>query len=299
MSDPVTNVEIEDVLSSIRRLVSEDARPSQDDNVDATPEKLVLTPAFRVPEVQEEEVALEEDAPDPVETLETGQSQDDIVAIADAIVADQGVQDAYQANAEAPEYFEYSSETEEASTSDEPQQDVGEQETSSVDPAPDDSSDDDENTWPVDDSSENSEPTSSADRVSLLQDAMTDQEETWSSDAASDSSSTGDTYVEDVMDLDAWEDVDDFDAAANTVPFVSRAVLNGDAEASVQDATIEEDPEVFLSDEAVLDEEALRDLVSELVREELQGALGERITRNVRKLVRREIHRALASMELE
>jgi cell pole-organizing protein PopZ len=52
-------------------------------------------------------------------------------------------------------------------------------------------------------------------------------------------------------------------------------------------------------DHGVLDEEALRDLVSELVRDELQGALGERITRNVRKLVRREIHRALASMELE
>ena len=49
----------------------------------------------------------------------------------------------------------------------------------------------------------------------------------------------------------------------------------------------------------VLDEDALRELVSDIVREELQGALGERITRNVRKLVRREIHRALAAQELE
>ena len=32
---------------------------------------------------------------------------------------------------------------------------------------------------------------------------------------------------------------------------------------------------------------------------ECPAALGERITRNVRKLVRREIHRALASQELE
>ena len=53
------------------------------------------------------------------------------------------------------------------------------------------------------------------------------------------------------------------------------------------------------SDEDVLDEDALRDLVSDIVRQELQGALGERITRNVRKLVRREIHRALAAQELE
>jgi hypothetical protein len=35
------------------------------------------------------------------------------------------------------------------------------------------------------------------------------------------------------------------------------------------------------------------------VREELQGALGERITRNVRKLVRREIRLVLAVDELD
>ena len=51
--------------------------------------------------------------------------------------------------------------------------------------------------------------------------------------------------------------------------------------------------------EAVLDEEMLRDLVGEIVRQELQGPLGERITRNVRKLVRREINRALASRQID
>lgn len=50
--------------------------------------------------------------------------------------------------------------------------------------------------------------------------------------------------------------------------------------------------------DTVIDEEALRDLVAELVREELQGPLGERITRNVRKLVRAEIARALAAQRL-
>jgi len=49
----------------------------------------------------------------------------------------------------------------------------------------------------------------------------------------------------------------------------------------------------------MLDEEALRDLVAELIRQELQGRLGERITQNVRKLVRREIQRALVSREFE
>ncbi|MBY6066871.1 hypothetical protein KUW17_08970 [Leisingera aquaemixtae] len=52
------------------------------------------------------------------------------------------------------------------------------------------------------------------------------------------------------------------------------------------------------SGEGYLDEDALRDLVAGIVREELQGPLGERITRNVRKLVRREIHRALAAHDL-
>jgi cell pole-organizing protein PopZ len=42
----------------------------------------------------------------------------------------------------------------------------------------------------------------------------------------------------------------------------------------------------------------LREMVADIVRQELQGTLGERITRNVRKLVRREIHRALAAHDL-
>ncbi|MBF9058177.1 hypothetical protein HKCCSP123_03190 [Rhodobacterales bacterium HKCCSP123] len=53
------------------------------------------------------------------------------------------------------------------------------------------------------------------------------------------------------------------------------------------------------ADEGVLDEETLREIVAEVVREELQGALGQRITRNVRKMVRREIRIALAAEDLE
>lgn len=48
-----------------------------------------------------------------------------------------------------------------------------------------------------------------------------------------------------------------------------------------------------------LDEDALRAIVSDIIRQELKGVLGERITRNVRKLVRREIHRVLVSQDLE
>jgi hypothetical protein len=49
---------------------------------------------------------------------------------------------------------------------------------------------------------------------------------------------------------------------------------------------------------AGLDEKTLRALVVATVHEELSGEFGERITRNVRKLVRREINRVLASREL-
>ncbi|MBA4325739.1 MAG: hypothetical protein C0426_12070, partial [Rhodobacter sp.] len=50
---------------------------------------------------------------------------------------------------------------------------------------------------------------------------------------------------------------------------------------------------------AVLDEAALQDIVRQMIREELQGDLGERITRNVRKLVRAEINRALMARDLD
>jgi hypothetical protein len=50
---------------------------------------------------------------------------------------------------------------------------------------------------------------------------------------------------------------------------------------------------------AVLDEAGLQEIVRQMIREELQGALGERITRNVRKLVRAEINRALMARDLD
>lgn len=50
---------------------------------------------------------------------------------------------------------------------------------------------------------------------------------------------------------------------------------------------------------AVLDEAALQDIVRQMIRDELQGDLGERITRNVRKLVRAEINRALMARDLD
>ena len=47
----------------------------------------------------------------------------------------------------------------------------------------------------------------------------------------------------------------------------------------------------------ILDEESLRDLINAIVREELQGELGERIGRNLRKLIRQEIAQFLDERE--
>jgi hypothetical protein len=66
-------------------------------------------------------------------------------------------------------------------------------------------------------------------------------------------------------------------------------------EADLDDAGLD----LLATEDSILDEDALREMVAEIVRQELQGSLGERITRNVRKLVRREIHRALAAQELD
>jgi len=53
------------------------------------------------------------------------------------------------------------------------------------------------------------------------------------------------------------------------------------------------------NDDIFVDEDMLRQIVADIVREELQGKLGERITRNVRRMVRREIERALELKKFE
>ncbi len=70
-------------------------------------------------------------------------------------------------------------------------------------------------------------------------------------------------------------------------------MLDRGGAATPDDADDPDDTGGFLS------EDLLRVIVSDMIREELQGSLGERITRNVRKLVRSEISRALASRDFE
>ena len=52
-------------------------------------------------------------------------------------------------------------------------------------------------------------------------------------------------------------------------------------------------------EDSIFSEQVLRELVRDLIREQLQGDLGERITRNIRKLVRAEIAQAMSVHSLE
>ena len=84
--------------------------------------------------------------------------------------------------------------------------------------------------------------------------------------------------------------------SATRPPWPAEEAEEGQLSLGSADAVRADAPPLDLSQ---LDEQALRALVTEIVRQELQGALGERITRNVRKLVRREIQRVMTTQDVD
>ncbi|HCQ64683.1 MAG TPA: hypothetical protein DIU07_05675, partial [Rhodobacteraceae bacterium] len=95
-----------------------------------------------------------------------------------------------------------------------------------------------------------------------------------------------------------WEDAG-MAAAGVAMTATGLHALDTADETAASDAETEPLHEADLEDEAVIDEAMLRELVAQLVRDELQGTVGERITHNVRKLIRREIARALTLQDFE
>ncbi len=140
------------------------------------------------------------------------------------------------------------------------------------------------------------------DRIAELEAAVASSDEEYEPDGSEVEASAP------AMDLSAFED-DTFELSPeHAVAPEPEAEAVAEPEDTAQET--EEEPaeatseasegNVFEDDlSEVFDEEMLRDLVSEFVRKELQGELGERITRNVRKLVRREINRALAARDFD
>ncbi|MGH1369408.1 MAG: hypothetical protein ACRBCL_12415 [Maritimibacter sp.] len=104
---------------------------------------------------------------------------------------------------------------------------------------------------------------------------------------------------DEVLEAEPYEDEDDeLDAqgARLQTPEGTPEDALGDSFAAVsdEDGLSEDDDE-----ELLLDEDTLREIVSRIVREELQGPMGERITQNLRRLVRREVKRALTMRGVE
>ncbi|WP_089268581.1 hypothetical protein [Puniceibacterium sediminis] len=91
--------------------------------------------------------------------------------------------------------------------------------------------------------------------------------------------------------------VSDENTTARAMPHrAAQDVLTSDILAN---ANLEAPENVFADLNGGIDELMLRDLVADVVRQELQGVLGDRITRNVQKLVQREIQRTLVGSNPE
>lgn len=122
----------------------------------------------------------------------------------------------------------------------------------------------------------------------------------WGGEAAElDDSLASDARFDDPMPDAAMDpaDLDDTPDAPADSPADAAAEMAMDHDPAEAAAALDDLSALGMTD-SVLDEDMLRDLVADIVRQELQGSLGERITRNVRKLVRREIQRALTARDL-
>ena len=279
MSEPMSSVEIEDVLSSIRRLVSEDLRPLHRPHPNpaafrplaaeraAAPgaDRLILTPALRVVRVPES----------PTKT---------VIAALEVAVKERGDPWESETGDEAP---------------------AAAPNTSGLGWADD--------VWDEAVARAIRDRQQAAPAALILESIRTALPD----DLAVESAVVAVLpATEPAWDQDSDRETDFAPQLEPEMPQPADPVWVDRAEAEVL-AALADDPwrdtaEVFTSrrsvpaaamaeadDEITFDEEVLRDLVRDLIREELQGALGERITRNVRKLVRAEIARAISAQAYE
>ncbi|WP_147124283.1 hypothetical protein [Shimia ponticola] len=376
MSDPVTNVEIEDVLSSIRRLVSEDTRAANPDHAPSAapvrpPEALVLTQEHRVVEAPAPAAQVSETARSIVKSSTRLELERAIAELEAAV----GLEDAATTTEEHSEHDETSYEDDldwdapigravdgtpsdaEFQAADDVEadaeqagEDAGEPETSDAEAVEDaeevwaDADDNPRIDEPADETIVEEEDASDAQTAEVEADSETYALDTETSTDGSEDLSAEEFFADAATDgglapEDALEDdepeqqvsvevssVGDASGAAEpsdiprsdpiVTPFLRQRrepdpVESTEYVAFVEDTSddhggVAHDPfdDEYLEDsvndpfaEQVIDEAMLRDLVADIVRQELQGELGERITRNVRKLVRREINRALAGQD--
>jgi len=346
MSEPVSSAEIEDVLSSIRRLVSENSGAIRRGNdPEETPDKLVLTPAFRV---DEEDMGADQ-APEP-EVADgsadhhpadvTDDSHEDDAEGGDAAnpdaALDADIDDSIaRMAAGAPPSQDATVIQDEVFALEIAQVEAGENGQSELEHRIA------ELEAVIARSAAEFEPDGSEEEI-LPEDVVfrhrgdsagpTGDREEGTAEASEDPDA--ETASETAPEPDDAEACSEPEIAPEPEPDVPPEVApeNADAGAATHEPDNEAAPEWVApesdipgqdwedladeafggeasvdaaedgaagADEAILDEDALRELVARMVREELQGSVGERITHNVRRMVRREIARALSLQSFE
>ena len=318
MPDSMSKTEIEDVLSSIRRLVTEDHGPSQRPNAPPA-DKLVLTPALRIQPLPSD-VRRPFGASEPLR-LVAAQAPDPAVppshqAAAALEAALQGHRDDWEPDGtEAVTSTGWSVEwdaagADEASPPGQEPRGVAAAEALQTPsplavgaeaPAGQGAAEDD--IW---------DDFLAEHRLAPI--LAAEQAEPWQPARQKGAEASGDQAgpVETASDLRS-EPSAGLDTNATAEPALEAALSDMDEDAEDDDSAWPASAPLDLPDARLddglsgpgqeedapsLDEGLLRDLIRDVLREELQGELGERITRNVRKLVRAELARALAARDL-
>jgi len=338
MSETGRKMNVEDVLSSIRRLVSEEARTASDaettdknaSNTDAQllqqsnaaeQDKLVLTPSLRISETNSPAPAASEieqriaDIESLVMSEAVDHSQSDIAQNVD-------VQDIEDVSIDTPketaDFAEMVDEVTETVTEDATAEMMSALHLSMKDfaraepPLTANLSGAPSLETPLDDDQNDTAEGTANDAIEVAEFSDIETSETLD-DVSFPSDSPFEADLESVppqpdfmqMVPDADDDVE-IETDAAQAP-VRDTIINREPPLSAPEpepaaaasSALFEEPMDYTDDDTFLDEETLREMVSEMVRSELQGELGDRITRNVRKLVRREIHRAMASRDFE
>lgn len=304
MSEPMSSVEIEDVLSSIRRLVSEDLRPGAKKPEVATAaapssDKLILTPALRI--------AHDDDAANPEPPAEPAVSFQSVRSAAAPSPVDAVMTEVGRSAEIRPDDWEPADGEEVAGFAKDWPSDWPEADAATANPSPAEVEAERADWATVDPAAE----VDFTDAVEVVPDevATPDAVEAFSdADYAGTPIPGSPEWGEDSISAADQDDGFAADRPRSAQPEAAQDPAWADAaEAEVRAALEDEATESVFArfddasslDDRPFDEEMLRDLVRDIIREELQGALGERITRNVRKLVRAEIARALAVRDFE
>jgi hypothetical protein len=248
--------EIEDVVSSVRRLVSVESRPRPVSR-DLAKDLLVLTPALRIEP---------EDATDVSPLFLTARVKDEVPEASDPTP----VLDAALASAATASPPAFEAEWEEDLWS-EPEPSLSELALGA-----------EEAEVVVESALYEPEPEPVAAGADPLQD-----EAPWAE--------IGDEWLEDAPTPADPSQADAVDGLVDNAAAEMQAKRPDVLKLSAEDMLIDVDGNPL----TVLDEAALQQIIRQLIREELKGVLGERITQSVRKLVRAEINRALAAHALD